>query len=136
VSQARPPQEDVRRLESEVETVRREIETSIAELRRRGRDVARLHRNPVAIVAVAGVAAIGTVAAVLTARRRRRKETAQKWRRVGKALRRAARYPERVAPEEPPVTKGLLAAAAVAAGTAIGRRLVAHAFGEPPPEAR
>lgn len=133
---------DVRRVSGEIETIRTELGSLVGELDRRRHEALDLglqaRRHPVVIAAAAGVAALavgGLIALVVRARRERRRPSTRA-REARRALARLLEHPDRVA-AEPSIPNKIVTALAIAAGSALAKRMVDRAVRPvPPPHAR
>lgn len=125
--------EDVRRVSGEIETLRGELGTLVAELDRRRHEALDLglqvRRHPAVVAVVAGLAAIavgGLIAFAVRSRRERRRPTVRA-REARRALARLLEHPERVASPEPNLPGKVARALAVAAASTLAKRLVERA---------
>ncbi len=125
--------EDVRRVSGEIETLRGELGTLVAELDRRRHEALDLglqvRRHPAVVAVVAGLAAIavgGLIAFAVRSRRERRRPTVRA-REARRALARLLEHPERVASSEPSLPGKVARALAVAAASTLAKRLVERA---------
>ncbi len=133
--------EDVRRVSGEIDVLRRDLGSIVAELDRRRHEMLdvrlQARRHPVVVVIAAGGAALvvgGLVALAIRQSRERRRPT----RRVREARRAIARlldHPHRVA-AEPSVAAKIATAAGVAAGSAIARQLATRMMARAAPTPR
>jgi hypothetical protein len=120
---------DVRRVAGEIEVLRGDIGSLVSELDRRRHELFDLRlqakRHPVVVMAAAATAAlvVGGLLAVAVRARRDRHRPSVRAREVRDALARLLDHPDRVAAETSVLDK-VLAAAGVAAGTTLARRLV------------
>jgi hypothetical protein len=119
----------VRRVSSEIDSLRGELGSIVAELDRRRHELLdvrlQMRRHPaVTVVAASALALVlgGALALAVRGRRQRRRPAARA-RQVRHALARLLAHPERVA-AEPSVTARILTAAGTAAGAAMARHLV------------
>lgn len=119
----------VSRVSGEIELLRSEIGNIVGELDRRRHELFDLRlqakRHPVALaIAAAGAAlVVGGLIALAFRSRREARTPSRRAREVSRALSRLVDHPDRVAAEES-VRNKILAAAGIAAGTAVARRLV------------
>ena len=122
---------DVRRVAGEIEVLRGDIGSLVAELDRRRHEMFDLRlqakRHPVVVIAAAATAALvlGGVLAVAVRSRRERHRPSARAREVRDALARLLDHPDRVAAETS-LTDKILGAAGIAAGTTLAKRLVAR----------
>ncbi len=133
--------EDVRRVSGEIDVLRRDLGSIVAELDRRRHELLdvrlQARRHPVVVVVAAGGAALlvgGLVALAIRQSRERRRPT----RRVREARRAIARlldHPHRVA-AEPSAAVKIATAAGVAAGSAIARQLATRMMARAAPARR
>lgn len=132
--------EDVRRVSGEIDVLRRDLGSIVAELDRRRHEMLdvrlQARRHPVVVVVAAGGAALlvgGLVALAIRQSRERRRPT-RRVREARRALARLLDHPHRVA-AEPSVAVKIATAAGVAAGSAIARQLATRmmARAAPPP---
>jgi hypothetical protein len=121
--------EHVSRVSGEIELLRSEIGNLVGELDRRRHELFDLRlqakRHPVGLaIAAAGAALIvGGLIALAVRSRREARSPSRRARDVSRAISRLVDHPDRVAAEES-VRNKILAAAGIAAGTAVARRLV------------
>jgi hypothetical protein len=121
--------EQVRRVSSEIEGLRGELGSLVAELDRRRHEAFDLglqaRRHPVAVIVAASAVALvvgGLIAAAVRSRRQHRRP-AVRARETRRALARLLEHPQRVAADQSVLQK-VVAAVAATAGTAIAKRLV------------
>lgn len=120
--------DQVNRVSGEIETLRQELGTLVAELDRRRHQLTdvrgQLRRHPAVVLAVAGGAAllVGGLLAVSLRSRRQHHRPAVRVREARRALARLLDHPQRVA-AEPSMGVKIATAAGVAAGSAIARRV-------------
>jgi cytochrome c biogenesis protein ResB len=120
---------DVRRVSGEIETIRDELGSLVAELDRRRQEAfdlgLQVRRHPMVVVVAASAAALvlgGLVAAMVRSRRQHRRPTVRA-RETRRALARLLEHPERVA-QETSVSQKILAAIGTTVGAAVAKRLV------------
>ena len=122
-------QQQVERLEHDVDRIRAHIGELIRELDHRRHDAFDLRfqlRHNARRVVLIGAALLGMVAggiALAVARRRRRRSIRSRVVRLRTALRRIAAHPERVGEPQPKVGRKVLAAGGAAIASALGKRL-------------
>jgi hypothetical protein len=121
--------EQVRRVSSEIEGLRGELGSLVAELDRRRHEAFDLglqaRRHPVAVIVAASAVALvvgGLIAAAVRSRRQHRRP-AVRARETRRALARLLEHPQRVAADQSVLQK-VVGAVAATAGTAIAKRLV------------
>lgn len=119
----------VRRVAGEIDGLRGELGLLVAELDRRRHELfdvgLQVRRHPAAVAIAAATAALvlgGMVALLVRGRRERRRPTVRA-RETRRALARLLDHPDRVAAEQGVVQK-IVAAAGVAAGSALAKRMV------------
>jgi hypothetical protein len=121
--------EHVSRVSGEITMLRSEIGSLVGELDRRRHELFDLRlqakRHPVALAIAAGAAAlvVGGLIALAVRSRREARRPSRRARELSYAISRLVDHPDRVAAEES-VRKKILAAAGVAAGSVVARRLV------------
>ncbi|MGC3997527.1 MAG: hypothetical protein QM767_08535 [Anaeromyxobacter sp.] len=126
----------VQRVTGEIDSLRAELGTLVAELDRRRHELfdvrQQLAKHPVAVLVAAGAAALalGAVVAVAVRRRQRQRRPATRVREARRALARLLHHPDRVA-AEPSVTARIMAAVGTAAGAALARRAVERLMTKP-----
>lgn len=119
----------VSRVSAEIAMLRSEIGSLVGELDRRRHELFDLRlqakRHPVGLALAAGAAAlvVGGLIALAVRSRREARRPSRRARELSLAISRLVEHPNRVAAEES-VRNKILAAAGVAAGTAVARRLV------------
>lgn len=120
---------DVNRVAGEIDGLRSELGSLVAELDRRRQallDVRTLaRRHPVAVAVAAGVVALalGGLVALVARNQRRQRRPSVRLREARRALARLLDHPDRVA-AEPPLANKVLAAIVTTAGTLAAKRLV------------
>jgi len=124
------PDAEARRLEEKANALRENVDELVSELDRRRHRAIRTYLRPTLIgVAIAGVAALATLAVLAWRSAGRRssrtaRKTGKKMARVGLALRRAAAHPERVAADPAPSVGKHAATAAISLASLIAGRLI------------
>jgi hypothetical protein len=124
--------EDVRRVSGEIETIRGELGSLVAELDRRRHEAfdlglqARRHPVAVAIAASAAALVLGGILALVVRARREHDRPSTRIRETRRAVARLLEHPDRVA-AEPSLGNKVVTAIAVAAGTAFAKRMVDRA---------
>jgi hypothetical protein len=122
-------QDEVTRLEQDVDQIRGHIGELVRELNHRRHDAfdvrLQLHRHPgrLVLIGVAFVALVAGGVALMAARLRRRRAIGTRVRRLRTALHRIAAHPERVAERTPTVSRKVLAAGGAAIASAVGKRV-------------
>jgi hypothetical protein len=121
--------ESVTRVSGEIEALRNDIGSLVGELDRRRHELFDLRlqarRHPTAVIGI-GVAAalvVGGLVALAVRSRREAQRPSRRAREAARALSRLMEHPDRVAAEQS-VRDRVLAAAGIAAGTALAKRLV------------
>ncbi|WP_242341274.1 MULTISPECIES: hypothetical protein [Anaeromyxobacter] len=121
--------QNVSRVSGEIEALRNDLGALIGELDRRRHELFDLRlqakRHPVAVIGAGVVAAlvVGGLVAFAVRSRREAQRPSRRARETARALSRLMEHPDRVAAEQSMRDK-ILAAAGIAAGTAIAKRLV------------
>jgi hypothetical protein len=119
----------VRQVSREIESLRGELGTLVAELDRRRHELfdlglqVRRHPVAVAVAAATGALLLGGLVALAVRGRRERRRPVVRARETRRALARLLDHPDRVA-AEPSVGQKILAAAGAAAGTALAKRMI------------
>lgn len=133
--------QQVSRVSAEIDGLRGELGTLVAELDRRRHELfdvgLQVRRHPVAVAIAAATAALvlgGLVAVMVRGRRDRRRPTVRA-REARRALARLLDHPDRVAAEQS-VVQRVVAAAGVAAGSALAKRMVDRYVAARPTTAR
>ncbi len=121
--------ESVSRVSGEIEALRNDIGSLVNELDRRRHELFDLRlqarRHPVAVIAtgVAAALVVGGLVALAVRSRREAQRPSRRAREMSRAISRLLEHPDRVAAEQS-VRDKILAAAGIAAGTALAKRLV------------
>jgi hypothetical protein len=120
---------EVESLEHEVERIRSNIGALVRELNHRRHEAFdlklqfRQHAGRLVLVGVAVASLIAGAIALTVARAKRRRSIKYRVTRLRDALRRMSAHPERVAKEQPNVSRKLLAAGGTAIASALGKKL-------------
>lgn len=128
----------VRRVSGEVDALRGELGTLVAELDRRRSELfdlglqARRHPVAVAVAASALALVVGSLVAIAVRARSQHRRPAVRAREARRALARLLDHPDRVA-AEPTVLRKAAAAAASAVAVAVARRMVLDRYLRPTP---
>jgi hypothetical protein len=129
---------DVGRVSGEIDTLRQELGRLVGELDRRRHELLdvklQIRRHPVAVAVTAGAAALllGGVVGMALRRRRQHARPAIRAREARRALARLLDHPERVAHEQS-TSRKIAAAAGVAVGSVVARRLAERFIGRTTP---
>lgn len=134
------PKAHAREVESEIEDIRKRLDSTLAELDKRRHEVTdwrlQMRRHP-RVVAGAGIGALalvgGLVALALLSRRR---APATRARKLRDAFGRVYENPQKVARPEPGVAVKVMAAIATAVGTSLAKKYIAQLWDQPPARSR
>ena len=133
VAPAPAPAQEARKLETEIENVRKRLDKSLSELDRRRHELTdvrlQLRKHPEVLMIAAGVAAlvVGGIALSIY-RSRRRRLPVQQAERVQMAMDRAVEHPERVARGRPSVGEKVLASVATTVAVALAKKMIDKAW--------